>query len=170
MGKAVVHGVLERSHAKNESKVKAKVVPNTRTKTLVPIIHESVEIGSHVYTDKLPTYNALAADFIHEAIDHAMTVAAEVPLKVTRDAASVLGLAAVVAEKGNANAVSDAGTAAGLALASARAAALNVRINAGLVKDREAAKFWLDEVAMLEHTLSETYDSIAHTIRIRMNP
>jgi len=119
---------------------------------------------------KLPKDSEAELETRTEAIDQAMTIAAEVPLKVTRDAASVLGLAAVVAEKGNANAVSDAGTAAGLALASARAAALNVRINAGLVKDREAAQFWLDEIAMLEHTLSETYDSIARTIRNRMNP
>jgi formiminotetrahydrofolate cyclodeaminase len=65
--------------------------------------------------------------------------------------------------------VSDSGSAAGLALASARAAALNVRINAGLVKDREAAKFWLDEVSTLEHSLTETYESISRTIRNRMN-
>jgi formiminotetrahydrofolate cyclodeaminase len=87
---------------------------------------------------------------------------------VARDAASVLGLAAVIAEKGNVNAVSDAGSAAGLALAAARAAALNVRINAGQVKDREAARFWLDEISTLEHSLNETFDAISRTIRGRM--
>lgn len=119
---------------------------------------------------KLPKDSESEIEAREEAIEQAMTVAAEVPLKVTRDASSVLGLAAVVAEKGNLNAVSDSGSAAGLALASARAAALNVRINAGLVKDREAAKFWLDEVSTLEHSLIETYESISRTIRNRMNP
>jgi glutamate formiminotransferase/formiminotetrahydrofolate cyclodeaminase len=118
---------------------------------------------------KLPKDSESEIEAREEAIEQAMTVAAEVPLKVTRDASSVLGLAAVVAEKGNINAVSDSGSAAGLALASARAAALNVRINAGLVKDREAAKFWLDEVSTLEHSLTETYESISRTIRNRMN-
>lgn len=119
---------------------------------------------------KLPKDSEAEIDARNEAIERSMTVAAEVPLKVARDAASVLGLAAVVAEKGNANAVSDAGSAAGLALAAARAAALNVRINAPQVRDREAAKFWLDEVSTLEHSLTETYESITHTIRNRMSP
>lgn len=119
---------------------------------------------------KLPKDSEAELEARNEAIEAAMTVAAEVPLKVSRDAASVLGLAAVVAEKGNVNAASDSGSAAGLALASARAAMLNVRINAAQVKDREAAKFWLDEISMLEHSLTETYDSITRTIRNRMNP
>lgn len=119
---------------------------------------------------KLPKDSEAEIETRNETIEQTMTVAAEVPLKVTRDAASVLGLAAVVAEKGNANALSDAGSAAGLALAAARAAALNVRINAPQVKDREAARFWLDEVSTLEHSLNETYESISRTIRNRMNP
>ncbi|HKZ70485.1 MAG TPA: cyclodeaminase/cyclohydrolase family protein, partial [Anaerolineales bacterium] len=76
----------------------------------------------------------------------------------------------IVAEKGNVNAISDAGSAAGLALASARAAALNVRINAGQVKDRETAKLWLTEIASLEHSASATYDAVSKTIRSRMTP
>lgn len=73
VGKAVVHGVLERSHAKNASKVKATVVPNAKSKTLVPLVRESVEAGSHVYTDALRSYNPLAETYVHEAIDHAIT-------------------------------------------------------------------------------------------------
>jgi transposase-like protein len=72
VGKAVVHGILQRSAMKHESKVKAGVVKNTKRKSLVPVIRESVEAGSTVFTDALPSYNALAADFTHEAIDHAV--------------------------------------------------------------------------------------------------
>jgi glutamate formiminotransferase/formiminotetrahydrofolate cyclodeaminase len=118
---------------------------------------------------KLPKDSESEIEARNEAIEETMIVAAEVPLRVTRDAASVLGLAAIVAEKGNVNAVSDAGSAANLALASARAAAMNVRINAGQVKDREAARMWLSEVATLEHSITETFEAINRTVRNRMN-
>ena len=71
-GKAVVHGLLERGAGKDAcSKVKAKVVPNTKGKTLAPIVRANVETGAHVYTDSLQSYNALAADYVHAAVDHA---------------------------------------------------------------------------------------------------
>lgn len=73
VGKAVVHGLLSRGAGKDDcSKVKAKVVPNTKGKTLTPIIRDSVESGSHVYTDSLASYNALASDYVHAAVDHAV--------------------------------------------------------------------------------------------------
>lgn len=73
MGKAVVHGLIERGDKKTKraSRVKATVVPNTKSKTLVPVIEQHVQIGAMVYTDALPSYNALATNYVHEAIDHA---------------------------------------------------------------------------------------------------
>ena len=85
-----------------------------------------------------------------EEIERATHVAAEVPLQVCRDAVEVLALAAEVAEKGNQNALSDAGSAGAMANACLQAAGLNVKINAGSVSDREAAQSWLDELAQLE--------------------
>ncbi|MCK5052971.1 MAG: cyclodeaminase/cyclohydrolase family protein, partial [Anaerolineales bacterium] len=85
-----------------------------------------------------------------EAIERATHLAAEVPLQVCRDAVEVLSLAAEVAEKGNQNALSDAGSAGAMANACLQAAALNVKINAGSVSDRKAAQTWLDELANLE--------------------
>src|SRR5262249_1579194 len=69
-----------------------------------------------------------------EAVELAYIHAAEVPLRVARDAVATLGLAAVVAERGNVNAYSDAGSAAYLARAALSGAALNVRANANAVK------------------------------------
>lgn len=57
MGKAVVHGLIERGDKKRGSKVKATVVPNTRKKTLLPIIQQHVATGSTIYTDSLQSYN-----------------------------------------------------------------------------------------------------------------
>lgn len=73
VGKAVVHGLLSRGAGKDAcSKVKAKVVPNTKRATLDPIVREGVESGSHVYTDSLKSYDALASDYVHAAVDHAV--------------------------------------------------------------------------------------------------
>jgi transposase-like protein len=70
-GKAVVHGILERGTDDSTSKVTAKVVGNVKRKTLAPIIRETVEAGSHVYTDALKSYDGLSPDYLHEVIDHA---------------------------------------------------------------------------------------------------
>lgn len=58
---------------KDHSKVIAKVVPNTRAKTLLPIIRGHVEAGSAVFTDALRSYNGLDSQYVHEVIDHAVS-------------------------------------------------------------------------------------------------
>jgi glutamate formiminotransferase/formiminotetrahydrofolate cyclodeaminase len=69
---------------------------------------------------------------------------------VARQAADVFELAAEVAEHGNVNAASDAGSASAMAQACLTSAGLNVRINAASVKDKKAAKKWLQELDSLE--------------------
>lgn len=85
-----------------------------------------------------------------EAIERATHRAAIVPLQIARQATSVLKLATEVAETGNVNAVTDAGSAGAIAQAALRATGLNVRINASNVSNREAADEWLQELAGLE--------------------
>jgi glutamate formiminotransferase/formiminotetrahydrofolate cyclodeaminase len=81
-----------------------------------------------------------------EAVEQATHRAAEVPLETVELAANVLDLAAEVAETGNVNAVSDAGSAGAMAQAALTASALNVRVNATSVNDRDAADRWLAAV------------------------
>src|SRR5689334_7383506 len=85
---------------------------------------------------KLPKEPADAAARRGEAIKRALLKAAEVPLETARAAVEVAQLAAVVAEKGNSNAVTDAGVAALLAQAAARGAAYNVRVNIQALEDK----------------------------------
>lgn len=85
-----------------------------------------------------------------QAIEKAMRTAAEVPLGVCRDSIQVMKLAAELAENGNRNAVSDAGSAGAMAQAAFKAAQYNVRINAGSIEDRKLAKGWLDELERLQ--------------------
>jgi formiminotetrahydrofolate cyclodeaminase len=69
------------------------------------------------------------------AIQEALKAATVVPMQVAEACVGVLGLCTEAAEKGNRNAVSDAGVAALMAEAGLRSAALNVIININAIKD-----------------------------------
>ncbi|MDW8101282.1 MAG: cyclodeaminase/cyclohydrolase family protein [Anaerolineae bacterium] len=75
-----------------------------------------------------------------EALDKALKEATEVPLRVAEACVRVIDLCRPVAEKGNVNAVSDAGVAVVMAEAGLRSAALNVLINLGWLKDEDFKK------------------------------
>lgn len=64
--KAIVVGVRQR-----DGEIRAKVVGDTKSATLHGIVREHVKPGSAVYTDTLPSYKGLSAEFDHETIDHA---------------------------------------------------------------------------------------------------
>ena len=74
-GKAAVMGLLERHGADGHSRVKAKVVPNTRRKTLSPEVRQRVTEGSEVFTDALASYADLSDAYVHQVIDHAESYA-----------------------------------------------------------------------------------------------
>jgi formiminotetrahydrofolate cyclodeaminase len=69
------------------------------------------------------------------AVQAGLIVAADVPLEICRVAASVCRLSKTAAEKGNPQAVTDAGIGAILGEAAVVGAALNVRINLGSIED-----------------------------------
>jgi len=65
-GKVPVFGILKR-----KGKVYTKVIDDTKSTTLMPIIHCKVRPDSIVYTDTYKSYNALdVAHFKHERINH----------------------------------------------------------------------------------------------------
>lgn len=66
VGKVAVMGLLER-----HGEVRLQVVPNTRRKNLEGVIKENIEGGANVYSDNLPSYRQLDAEYIHKVIDHA---------------------------------------------------------------------------------------------------
>jgi transposase-like protein len=69
--KAAVMGILERGSKVAGSKVRVKVIDNTKKKTLQSEIREHVLAGSAVFTDALKSYEGLD-EFQHEVIDHAV--------------------------------------------------------------------------------------------------
>jgi transposase len=65
-GKVAVFGILKRG-----GKVYTKVVHDTRTETLMPLITRMIAPDSIVYTDCYQSYNVLdVRDFYHERINH----------------------------------------------------------------------------------------------------
>ena len=74
-----------------------------------------------------------------KAMQEALKVATDVPLRIAEAAVRVMYLCMPAAEKGNVWAVSDAGVAVLMAEAALRSAALNVLINLGSLKDKEFA-------------------------------
>ena len=64
--KAVVFGMVERG-----GDVMAKVVPDVKRCTLLPIVQENVMPGSTVHSDELMSYRALGkAGYTHESVNH----------------------------------------------------------------------------------------------------
>ena len=77
----------------------------------------------------------------------ALQGAADVPLRIAEAALEVARLSMPAAEKGNPNAVSDAGVAVLLADAAAQSAALNVRINLAWIADKGFKRLTLGRVS-----------------------
>jgi formiminotetrahydrofolate cyclodeaminase len=70
-------------------------------------------------------------------IQDALKGATDAPLECAQACADLIALSRVVAEQGNRNVVSDAGVAVMAAHAALRSAALNVQVNAKVIKDAE---------------------------------
>jgi glutamate formiminotransferase/formiminotetrahydrofolate cyclodeaminase len=96
------------------------------------------------------------------AMESATINAARVPLRVAALANRVLEISLQAAENGNVNAISDAASAANLAIAAIRSAALNVKINLKSLVDSEVKdgmageiKALLDQISSNETTLAQ---------------
>lgn len=70
VGKAAVHGVLQRSTDTEPSQVRAIVLSREDGDTLIGEIRRRVAPGTEVYTDEARAYEGLARTHEHAAIDH----------------------------------------------------------------------------------------------------
>jgi len=104
---------------------------------------------------KLPKEPADAAARRSEAVTKALLRAAEVPIETATAAVEVAKLALAVAERGNSNAVTDAGVAALLAEAAAKGAAYNVRVNVHALEDKSRGQALLRRAEQLVRQASE---------------
>lgn len=113
---------------------------------------------------KMPKEPANAAATREKAIERALIGAAEVPLETARLCGEVAEIAAVVAARGNTNAVSDAGVAALLADAACRGAAYNVRINVAALPDRSVGASLAAEALRIATETSKRAASVVELV------
>ncbi|MBR6249160.1 MAG: glutamate formimidoyltransferase [Muribaculaceae bacterium] len=83
------------------------------------------------------------------AIQEATLYATQVPLRTMKEAFKAFELCRAMAEQGNPNSVSDAGVGALAARAAVLGAGMNVKINAGSLKDRTTAEALIAEANQL---------------------
>jgi glutamate formiminotransferase/formiminotetrahydrofolate cyclodeaminase len=131
------------------------------------LLHAAVVEDANAYTQVMEAMKLPEGEDRDETLEAAMQHAAEVPLRVARDAVAIMALAAVVAQKGNVNAISDAGSAVHLGYAAMNGAALTVRINAEAATDREAAQAWLQELHGLETRATDISKQVRQTLKSR---
>lgn len=104
----------------------------------------------------------------HAAIQDGLRCAAAVPLETARVALEVCRLALTAAEKGNPQAVTDAGIAALLGEAAVVGAALNVRINLGAIEDQGYVRATGEELDRLEAAAAGLREAVLAATRARL--
>jgi glutamate formiminotransferase/formiminotetrahydrofolate cyclodeaminase len=101
------------------------------------------------------------------AIQDALRAAIEVPLDTARAGVETLREARIAARHGNANAVTDAATGAHLAATAVHGAALNVRVNAGSLRDEDEATHYGDTISELESQATALLQEVVAATRER---
>jgi glutamate formiminotransferase/formiminotetrahydrofolate cyclodeaminase len=130
-------------------------------KALAARLHALVDEDASAYGVVTEAYK-LAKDAPERSalIDAALVGAARTPLETARACAKVADLALAVAQRGNQNALSDAGVAALLAEAACKGAAYNVAINvAGMENRAQGAALSADAQSLVERV-----SSVARTV------
>ena len=150
-----------------EAALKAVALGNTLA-SLVKRDAEAYSLVSEAH--KLPKEPADAGARRNEAVTNALLKAAEVPLETARASAEVAQIALLVAEKGNANAVTDAGVAALLAEAACRGADYNVRINVTALDDPAKGARLASESRQLVKTVADLAAKVAAKVESSLSP
>jgi glutamate formiminotransferase/formiminotetrahydrofolate cyclodeaminase len=139
--------------------------------TLASLVKRDAEAYSHVSEAyKLPKEPADAAARRTEAVTSALLKAAEVPLETARASVEVAKVALLVAEKGNTNAVTDAGVAALLAEAACKGADYNVRVNVSALDDPAKGARLASESRQLVKTVADLAAKVAAKVESSLSP
>jgi len=98
------------------------------------------------------------------AIQYALIHAAEIPLQVAKISFEVLDLILAVSERGNKNAITDAGVAALFADSAVRGAIFNVKINMLSIKDEEVKSNFKHDIKEMLIELDSKREAIIKVI------
>ena len=103
-----------------------------------------------------------------QAIEDALTSAAQVPLNVARRSRDVVVLLQQLVEMGNEHAVADAAAGAFMARAAVQASVLNMKANLKDVKNEKLKKSWLNQAGRIEVEVEKLTVEIAQKAESRM--
>jgi formiminotetrahydrofolate cyclodeaminase len=104
-----------------------------------------------------------------QAIQAALKLATDVPLRCCHAAREVIELAGIAADKGNLNVISDAGVGVLAANAALRSAALNVWTNAKMITDRTFAEAKLEELNELLAGAEDATEKAYEVVKGKVN-
>lgn len=138
-----------------------------RADLTVSVGKDAAAYDSVVDAFRLPKSTKKEIESRREAIQKATLKATQAPFEVAKLAVEVLKLALEVAEKGNINAITDAGSGASLVLASLSGAAMNVRINLTSLEDKAKVKKFSSEIESLEESATKIRSKLQGMIEDR---
>jgi len=75
VGKAIVHGILQRTTDQQPSQIRAEVIGTDDAARLVPAVQRNVRFGAEVYTDAARAYADVCLTNLHRVIDHSIAYA-----------------------------------------------------------------------------------------------
>lgn len=114
---------------------------------------------------KLPKDTTEQISARSDAIQSATLQAIMVPLEVAESCVHLISLAAEVAEKGNKNAITDAGTGAALASAAYTGASMNVQINLTALEDQEKVEEFTKQLVDLKGKSELAYSHLQQVLK-----
>ena len=139
-----------------------------RRRLLAYIDEDVIAFNGYSAAAKLPRDTDEQKAARSAAIQKALINAVDPPMNTVKACVDVLDLCQPIAERGNVQAVSDAGVAALMAEAGMRAAALNVLINLGWIKDAEFVARKRKELKKLVTGRARQKDSIVKFVESKL--
>ena len=125
-------------------------------KELTVLIDEDTTAFNDVMTAfKMPKETEEQKNKRSHAIQQGYKSAAQVPLKTAHTCTKILDIAAVLAQKGNENSITDAAVSALMAKAGVESAILNVKINLGSIKDQAFVQKISNDLSKLEESTKQ---------------
>ena len=136
---------------------------------LLELVDEDTEAFNRIMSAfTLPKQTAEDKAARSKAIQEATLYATQVPLHTMQAAYRTFDICRAMAEEGNPNSVSDAGVGALAARAAVLGAGLNVKINAGGLKDRETADRLIAEANQLIAKANEAEKEIMNIVESKL--
>jgi len=134
-------------------------------------LSKMVDKDTNAFNDILKAYRMPKDDpeARSKAIQDATRGAAEVPLEVAKLSFEALDLILAVAERGNKNAITDAGVAALFADSAVRGAIFNVKINILSIKDEEIKTQFAQEIEDILTQLDAKREAIIKVVEAELS-